>query len=256
LGLLKDESKRNTKSEAHFIYLDDYWIQPSFIRNPRGEVIADDRIRRVPLKVFKFHVENGWALLVRADDKLFAEDDVAPIDDSPRFDPGIIERSRHGVVVHIPVSLEPIRTRANKFRVAWHKLTTQILGYSDQHVRYEGRHLCPKSLGCGIYLRGSASVLGLHVECLRDQADFDARYGAEHPKKIVADTDKRVRIQRGPSEIGSYPTTQNLSADSDIDCEPLASLAWGVNGLGSAIVICLFPRLMHYIAELEKQHLI
>lgn len=57
-----DESHRNTKSKAHFKYLEDNWIQPQFTKNRRGEFTDDDRVE---IRLYKFNVDNDWALFVR-----------------------------------------------------------------------------------------------------------------------------------------------------------------------------------------------
>jgi hypothetical protein len=75
LGLVMDK-KRGGK--PRYKYIEDYWIQPSFTKDS-GEFTTDNR---VPLKLFKFHASNDWALLVRADEKCFAPEEVASIDRS------------------------------------------------------------------------------------------------------------------------------------------------------------------------------
>jgi hypothetical protein len=77
LGLLVDVSKRNTKAKIHYKYLEDYWIQEPFAKNIKGEFTTDNRI---PLKLFKFNVDNDWALFIRADGQSFAPNEVASVD--------------------------------------------------------------------------------------------------------------------------------------------------------------------------------
>ena len=114
---------------------------------------------------------------------------------------------------------------------------------SNHHVKYEGRELCRGSSGGGIYVDNSTSVLGMHVEAI-NEADYDA----EEAEKEIAYTDKRDSRPYSPIETSNTPATKKMKSES----ETIASLAGGNNGLGSAIIICRFPRLMHYIAELEK----
>lgn len=243
LGLLIDESKRNTKTKTHYSYLEDYWIQQSFTRNIRGEFTADNR---VPLKLFKFNVDNDWALFVRVDDQLFAEAEVATIDTSPLSHPDRVLAFKETAVLHCPVSLKSGITKAEEFSVGCQTAFVHLQAQSTHHVKYEGRDLCRGSSGGGVYVYNSTSVLGMHIEAI-NEADYDA----EDAKKVIADTDKRVRSEGDPYlpiETSNTPATKKMKSDS----ETIASIAGGNNGLGSAIIICRFPRLMHYIAELEK----
>ncbi len=68
LGLLIDDSTKNTRAKTQYKYLEDYWIQPSFTRNIKGEYTSDNRIY---LKLFKFNVDNYWALFYRSDNQFF-----------------------------------------------------------------------------------------------------------------------------------------------------------------------------------------
>lgn len=243
LGLLIDESKRNTKTRTHYTYLEDYWIQKSFTRSVRGEFTADNR---VPIKLFKFNVDNDWALFVRADGELFAVDEVATIDVSPIPHPSRVLCGKEAIVLHCPVSLKSAITRVEEFSVGCQISYVHVQAQSTHHVKYEGRDLCRGSSGGGVYVHSSTSVLGMHVEAI-NEADYDA----EGAKKFIADTDKRVRSEDDPYlpiDTSNTPAAKKMKSDS----ETIASIAGGNNGLGSAIIICKFPRLMHYIAELEK----
>jgi hypothetical protein len=46
------------------------------------------------------------------------------------------------------------------------------------------------------------------------------------------------------------PPTKKLKVE--VDSETIASVGGGNNGIGSALIICKFSRLLHYIDELEK----
>jgi hypothetical protein len=81
----------------------------------------------------------------------------------------------------------------------------------------------------------------MHTEAI-NEADYDG----EDDKKIIADNDKRVK--NAPYlriETSTPPPAKKIKSDN----ETIASIAGGNNGLGSAIIICKFPRLMHYITE-------
>lgn len=243
MGLLIDESNRNTKTKTHYTYLEDYWIQQSFTRNVTGEFTADNRI---PLKLFKFNVNNDWALFDRADGQLFAEAEVATIDISPLSHPDRVLAFKETAVLHCPVSLKWGIAKAEKFRVGCQTAFVHLQAQSTHHVKYEGRDLCRGSSGGGVYIYNSTSVLGMHIEAI-NEADYDA----EDAKEVIADTDNRVRSEDDPYlpiETSNTPATKKMKSD----IETIASIAGGNNGLGSAIIICRFTRLMHYIAELEK----
>lgn len=243
LGLLIDTSKRKTKMKTHYAYLEDYWIQQSFSKNVRGEFTADNR---VPLKLFKFNVDNDWALFVRDDGELFAVDEVASIDMSPISHPSRVLAHKEAIVLHCPVSLKSGITKAEEFSVGCQTASVHVQAQSTHHVKYEGRDLCRGSSGGGVYVHSSTSVLGMHIEAI-SEADYDA----EDAKQVIIDTDKRVDSEDDPYlpiETSNSPATKKVKSDS----ETIASIACGNNGLGSAIIICKFPRLMHYIKELEK----
>ena len=241
LGLLVDKSQKNTKTLTHFKYLEDYWIQPSFTRNVTGELTTDNRI---PLKLYKFHVSNDWALLVRADDNYFAADEMASIDQSPILQPSGLTQME-AVGLHCPVSLKSAITRAEEFSVGCMTSSVRIQTHSNHHVKYKGRDLCRGSSGGGIYV-SSNLVLGMHVEAI-NETDYDA----DAVERVIANTGNRVFSEDKPYlqiETSNPPATKKMKIDS----ETIASLAGGNNGLGSAIIICKFSRLMHYIEELEN----
>jgi hypothetical protein len=239
LRLLRSADYETT---ALWTYLEDYWIQPSFTKYARGTYTTDNR---VPLKLFKFHEGNDWALFVRADGKFFSEDEVAPIDKSLN-DPSVCVITKPAVVMHCPVALKPAILTGRDFRIGWNSYYVTIQGESGHHIKYEGRDLCRGSSGGGVYLAGSTSVLGMHCEYI-SEAEYDADEGAE---MRIAHTDKRVASvaeTSSPFESCSTPPTKKPRVDS----ETIASLARGNHGLGSGIIICKFSRLMHYIEELK-----
>lgn len=240
LRLLIDESKRNTKAKTHYTYLEDYWIQQSFTYI-RGEITAENRI---PLKLFKFNVDNDWALFVRDDNQLFAETEVATIDTSPLSRPDRVITFMKTVILHCPVSLKSGITKAEKFSVGCQIACIYLRIQSTHHVQYEGCQLCRGSSGGGVYIHNSASVLGMHVGT-NNEADYDA----EDTEKVIAYTDKRVDSKDDPIETSNTPATKKMKSDS----EAIANIAGGNNELGSAIIICRFPQLMYYIEKLKLE---
>lgn len=226
-----------------YTYLEDYWIQSHITRDVTGNYTTDDR---VPLKLHKFHLENDWAIFVRVDHQLFAESEIATIDTSPLTNPGVFVSYRELAVLHCPVSLASCIVRAGEFRLGCQISYNHLQSHSSHHVKYEGRDLCRGSSGGGVYFNGSSSVLGMHIEAI-NEADYDNEAPAA---KDIPVSDKRVTSEGDPyPEILNGPAPKKMKSDSDT----IASLAGGNNGLGSALIICKFPRLMYYIAKLEKE---
>lgn len=241
LDLLVDDTHRNTKSNTHYKYLEDYWIQPQFTRNLRGEITEENRIQ---IKLFKFNVDNDWALFVRADDALFEESEIATIDTSPLDHPHRVRPFEKTAVLHCPVSLKSGITRAEEFTVGCQTAFVHLQAQSTHHVKYEVRDLCRGSSGGGVYIFPSTSVLGIHSEAF-NEADYDA----DDAKKTIANSDKRVRSEDEPYK--SFDSSALPKKNVKNDSETIASLAGGNNGLGSALIICKFSSLMYYIRELE-----
>jgi len=237
------KTQKQVKKNKLFKYLEDYWIQPSFTKNSKGEFTKENRI---PLKLYKYHSENDWALFIRADNSFFSSDEIATIDRSSLINPTRVLNHLQAIVLHCPVSLGFSIARAGEFSMSCQISSVHVQGQSSHHVKYEGRDLCRGSSGGGLYITGSKSVLGMHIEAVRE-ADYE---DPEQNKRIVH-TDKRVRSE--DQHYDSFeasdqnPPNKKLKSES----ETLASIANGNNGLGSAIIICKFPRLLHYIEELE-----
>jgi hypothetical protein len=242
LDLLVDGEHRNTKSKTNFKYLEDYWIQPRFTKTIRGEVTNANRI---PIRLYKFSVKNDWALFQRADDALFDTLEIATIDVSLLINPQRVFNHMDAIVVHCPVSLQSGIHTAKEFSVGYQIVSVHIQVQSTHHVKYEGRYLCGGSLGGGVYVHPSTSVLGIHLEAITE-VDYEAEDAAP---KTIANSDKRVTSEEAPYQtiVSQDPPKKKLKSDS----ESIASVAGGNNGLGSALIICKFPRLMHYISELE-----
>jgi hypothetical protein len=241
LDLLLDDSYRNTKTNTHYKYLEDYWIQPQFTRNIRGEVTDDNRIQ---IKLFKFNTDNDWALFVRVDDALFEESEIATIDTSPLDHPHRVLAFKDTAVLHCPVALKLSITRAEEFTVGCQIAFVHIQAQSTHHVKYEGRDLCRGSSGGGVYVFPSTSVLGIHSEAINE-----VDYSAEDAAKTTTPSDKRNCSEEEPYK--KFDSSEPPKKKPNNDSETIASVAGGNNGLGSALIICKFSRLMHYIRELE-----
>eukprot|EP01032_Pedospumella_encystans_P018924 gene18924-21527_t len=243
LDLIKDDSKRHTKKTTHYQYLEDYWVQSRFTKNKRGECTAEDRVR---IKLFKFHETNDWALFTRTDSSTFLESDVSVIDTSLLTNPNTHLTHKNARVLHCPVSLVSSILKVNEFPVGCQISAVHIQAQSSHHVKYEGRDLCKGSSGGAVFVYPSSSLLGMHSEAI-NEAEYE---GEEEVAKSIADTDKRVHSEDDAYQLfESAPEPKQKKVKSD--SETIASIAGGINGLGSALIVCKFSRLMHYIRELE-----
>lgn len=242
LDLIIDDTKRNTKKTTHYMYLEDYWIQLRFTKNKKGECTVEDRVR---IKLFKFHEGNDWALFTRADTGSFLESDVAVIDTSLLDNPNLSLSHNRAQVLHCPVSLVSSILKVNEFPVGCQISAVHIQAQSSHHVKYEGRDLCKGSSGGAIFVYPSGALLGMHSEAINE-----GDYEGEDAAKSISDSDKRVRSEDDAYELfESAPEPKQKKVKSD--SETIASIAGGINGLGSALILCKFSRLMHYIRELE-----
>jgi hypothetical protein len=244
LSFVRDESKRSAKSKK---YVEEYWIQPSFTRNVKGEYTTEGRI---PITLAKFHVENDWALFTRSDGILFNKSEVAIIDTSPDTNPSNVIVHKKAVVLHCPVSLMSGITFAKEFSLGCNRAGVHIQSQSTHHVTYEGHDLCRGSSGGGVYVYPNSSLLGLHSELITE-----TEYDDEADTNVMSYTMKRVTSEDRPYQPfvddGSNPPAKK---PKQVSSESVVSkLAGGTNnGIGRALILCKFPRLMHYIEEFNK----
>jgi hypothetical protein len=194
-----------------------------------------------------FHEGNDWALFERADEGLFLESEVAVIDTSLLANPIRSLSHSRAQVLHCPVSLMSSIKKANEFNFGCQIAAVSIQGQSSHHVKYEGRDLCKGSSGGAVFVYPSGALLGMHSEAI-NEAEFD---GEEEAVKSIAHNDKRVSSEDNAYEdFESDPEPKQKKVKSD--SETIASIAGGINGLGSALIVCKFTRLMHYIHELNN----
>jgi hypothetical protein len=243
----KDEAKSNTKQNIHWKYLEDYWIQARITKNRRGECAVDED--RVRIKLYKFHEDNDWALFERADEGSFLLSEVAVIDTSLFSDPNIQLTHKNAQVLHCPVSLMTSIKKVNEVRMGYQISADSILGQSSHHMKYEGRYLCKGSSGGAVFVYPSGAFLGMHSEAI-NETEFDGEDGVE---KFIALSGKRVSSKDNAYEVFERaPEAKRRKVQSQSDSETTASIPGAINGLASAlIIVCKFPRLMHYIHELN-----
>lgn len=197
------------------------------------------------IKLYKFHEGSDWALFERVDEGSFPQSEVAVIDTSLLSDPNIQLTHKNARVLHCPVSLVSSIKKVNEFHMGCQISAVTIQGQSTHHVKYQGRDLCRGSSGAAVFVYPSEAFLGMHSEAI-NEAEFDGEEGAE--ESIVSD--KRVSSEVNPyEEFERAPEAKRSMAQSD--SETIASMAGGINGLGSALIVCKFPRLMQSIHELN-----
>lgn len=240
LNVEMDDTKRSTKKKSFCQYVEQYWIQPALTKDRHGRVTTDGRI---PIILHTFHVNNDWALFTRAD-----KSEIAIIDCSALTNPGCVLVHKSAVVLHIPVSLEPFIRAERESVIGWQRTGVHIQTDSSHHVMYEGRGLICGSSGGGVYVYPNSSVLGLHSELINE-----AEYGNEVDTEVISTSTKRVdSLYNHFADDSSAPATKKVR---QVDSESVFShLAGGNNGNGRALIVCKFPRLMHYIRELEDGH--
>jgi hypothetical protein len=232
------------RSTNHYKYLEDYWIQSRVTKNKRGECTDEGRVR---IKLYKFHEDNDWALFERADEGSFLQSEVAVIDTSLLGDPNIQLSHKNARVLHCPVSLMSSIKKVNEFNIGCQIAAVYVQGQSSHHVKYEGRDLCKGSSGGAVFVYPSGALLGMHSEAI-NEAEFDCEEGAE---KSIAHNEKRVSSEDNAyEEFENAPEPKRKKVKSD--SETIASIAGGINGLGSALIVCKFTRLMYYIHTLNN----
>jgi hypothetical protein len=229
-------------------YVEDYWIQERVTKSFKGECIEENR---VPLKLYKFHAENDWALFQRSDDKCFEKSEIALIDKELETKPTLSYLRCNATVLHCPVALFASIQKVGEFSIGCDQSDIRIQGQSTHHVKYEGRDLVRGSSGGGIFMAPSGNLLAMHVEAIVE-ADYEA--SEESGAMQIMPTDKKSASGEPHPyshfqvhEAGS-PAAKKAKCDSDT----IASLAGGNNGRGSALIICKFPRLMYHINCLEE----
>ncbi len=97
------EIVRLKEGENKYKYTEDYWIQPDFTKNRKGEITDEGRVN---IKLFKFHNENDWALFIRGDKFSFEDSEIATIDSSPIDKCDRVLAHMYAIVLHCPVALQ------------------------------------------------------------------------------------------------------------------------------------------------------
>jgi hypothetical protein len=242
LALASDSSKMSTRGKSFFVYVEDYWIQPSVSIGVDGKWNNDERI---PVKLYKFHPDNDWALFVRADGNeftSFAKIDMTPSTLPPRTLPNV---SKPMVILHCPVGLlHNFTERCGEYTVSCNKtMNCVIQSQSSHHIYYEGSNLVRGSSGGAVQWVDSNLLFAMHCEVINE-----AMFDEEYQNKEIAYTSKLVISEDDPYPQVVNPPKKQKTCES----ETIRSLSGGNQGQGRAIIVSRFKRLIHYLEEIEQ----
>ena len=123
-----------------FIYLEDYWIQPSLTKNADGRITF---VNRVQLKLFKFQVSNDWAIFRREDGLTFDDSMITEIE----YDHVPIRPFQDAILLHFPVSLQSIIMRQQELSLSCQASFVHIQTAAQHHLKYEAKDVCRGSSG-------------------------------------------------------------------------------------------------------------
>lgn len=242
LALADDPSKRSTKRKSYFIYVEDYWIQPRVSIKSDGKW---DDVGRIPIKLYKFHPDNDWALFVRVDGDEFTS--FATIDSTPStLPPNSLPNVRKPVaLLHCPVSLLfNFTEQVGEYAVHCNsKEDFRIQTVSTHHIYYEGSSLVRGSSGGAVQWADSNLLFAMHCEVINE-----AKFDEDEENKEIADNPKLVKSEDDPYPSVTSPQKKQRTCES----ETIRSLSGGNQGQGRAIIVSQFKRLMHYITEIAN----
>lgn len=215
-----------------------YWIQPT-VTVHRDRSFSN--VGRVLIELYKFHLENDWALFTRTDGGEFDERQIARI---KSVDPvGDLPSHMPVRVIHCPVALIRSLSRVGEMAINPQRALVALCGFSRHHVKYPLENFTEGSSG-GALFTAAGELFAMHCGTITE-----AKYDADQDHEETEETDKRVKSEDAAYE--PFEGEEGGSRKKLTNSESIASMAGGNGGQGSALVICTFPRLMHYISVLE-----
>ncbi len=235
------------KSGRKLTYNEEYWVQPSVKLETSG---TWSNTGRILVTLFKYHVENDWALLTRNDGGVF--DYFSSIDMQACELGNSFPDVQTVDVLHCPVKLlvanfdEYVGEYTLKCNCL---LSNAVRIQSSHHLYYNNNNSITRgSSGGAVHIAGSHLLFALHCERV-GEVEFDA----EQCEKFQDVKGKRVE-----SEAFTYEEVQKLKkpkcTKTSCDSESIArSFDSCKEGLGKAIVISKYPRLIHYIQEINTK---
>jgi hypothetical protein len=237
LALIVDPGKRASKTTQYLQFGEVYWVQPSITIDATGQYTNHGRIA---VELFKFSVENDWAVLLRADGAEFSAGDFADIDAISKPMPITPLIHQSALLLHCPVALINGIAKANEYTVHVNVNGVVIQTGSSHHVHYNGNNTTKGSSGGALHLAGSTQVLGMHISSL-NEVDFEE----EDSNQVIAPSTKRFDSEQDP-----YPSLPaKKKTKKQCDSETIGSLCGGNQGQGSALIISQFSKLLKYLGE-------
>ena len=231
--LVLDPNKPSLRGKKGFKFGENYWIQSTITIDTSGQFTSTNHI---PLELFKFSLENDWAVFYRTDGNLFT--DYAEVDLLPKPMPITPLIHQPGLLLHCPVALINNIEKANEYVVHVNVNGVVIQTGSSHHVHYNGNNTTKGSSGGALHLANNPKVIGMHLATL-NEVDYEAM----DAKNILEPTAKRSE-----SEQDLYPALPpKKKAKQQCDSETIGSLCGGNQGQGSALIISQFSKLLHYL---------
>lgn len=150
------------------------------------------------------------------------------------------------LVLHCPVILYKHMKKVEEFRKSCNIQRCIVQTQSKNHIHYNRGDLCGGSSGGAVHMQGFADLVGLHTSSITE-----VDYEIEDENTIIAASPMRVSSEDTPY-VDVNDTLQQNNKKQKCDSETVASLTSGNQGLGSALIICQYARLMHYINTFNK----
>lgn len=237
LALIPDSSKRTTKTTQYMQFGESYWLQPSITIDASGQFTKQERIG---VELYKFSLENDWAVLLRVDGGVFSPSEYAEVNDLPKPMPITSLILQPALLLHCPVALINSIVKANEYTVQVNVNGVNIQTGSTHHVHYNGNNTTRGSSGGALHMIGDARVIGMHISTL-NEVDFEE----QDSHRVIKQSSKRSDSEQDP-----YPALPaKKKAKKQCDSETIGSLCGGNQGQGSALIISQFSKLLKYLGE-------
>ena len=240
----------STRTRRALIYNEQYWVQPN-IKLERSGIWSGTG--RIPVTLFKYHVENDWALLIRTDDDGAYFEHFAAID----MTPSTLGESQLPLintvdVLHCPVKLlvGNFETHAEEYTLRCSRRVNSVVqSQSSHHLYYDSSGITSGSSGGAVHVSGSALLFAMHCERIGE-----VPLEVEQSKKIEDPEGKRVDSEEYPyEEVADQPVAKKARKASDSE-SIVRSVASGNEGQGRAIIVSQYKRLTNYISEINNTY--
>jgi hypothetical protein len=238
LALIPDPSKRTTKATQYLQFGDAYWLQSSITIDASGQLTKQGRIG---VELYKFSLENDWAVLLRVDGGVFSPSEYAEVKDLPKPMPITPLIHQPALLLHFPVTLINSLVKANKYSMYLNVNGVFVQTGSSHHVHYNGNNTTKESSGGALHMTGDAKVIGMHLFTL-NEVDFEE----QDSHRVIALSPKRSDSGQDPDPAQPAKKKAKKQCDSS---ETIGILCGGHRGQGSALIISQFSKLLKYLGE-------